>query len=173
MPILLIEKDLRSRMNNPIRKLLKPLTSQQINATADATAEPGSIIIGVKGQGIKSSNKSADWRFKIKNEDYTANYTEIWVSDKSQFGLKSAYLSVFDVNNKELFALHCDPREPKNSNLYKYKCGPHVHISHPIPKIKKAHISLYLSDFERIVNDISLLDSALALGIQMIADELL
>lgn len=171
MPILMIEKDIRSRMNNPIRKLLKPLTSQLVNATSDATAEPGSIVIGVKGQGIKSSNKSADWRFRIKNGIYSANYTEIWVSDNSFFGLKSAYLSIFDENDKELLALHCDPRESKSSSLYKYKCGPHVHISHSIPRIKKAHIALNLSDFDKIVSDITLLDTALARGIQMIADE--
>jgi len=171
MPILMVEKDIRSRMNNPIRKLLKPLTSQLVNATSDATAEPGSIVIGVKGQGIKSSNKSADWRFKIKNGIYSANYTEIWVADNTHFGLKSAYLSIFDENDKELIALHCDPREPKTSGFYKYKCGPHVHISHSTPKIKKAHIALNLSDFEKIIGDINLLDKALAKGIQMIADE--
>jgi hypothetical protein len=160
-------------MNNPIRKLLKPLTKQLINATADATAEPGSIVIGVKGPGIKSTNKAADWRFKTSNEIYSGNYTEIWVPDKGLFGLQSAYLSIFDENSREIIALHCDPRESKTSGLYKYKCGPHVHVSHTIPKVKKAHIALNLSDFEKVVDDIVLLDSALGKGVQMLADEIL
>jgi len=174
MSILVIEKDIKSRMNNPIRKLLKPITNHQINATADTTAALGAIIIGVKGQGIKASNKSADWRFKTSNNDYTANYTEIWVPDNNFYGLQSAYLSIFDMSGKELIALHCDPREPKTSTFYKYKCGPHLHVSHsPLPKIKKGHIALNLADYESVTSNLALLDLALSRGIQMIADELI
>jgi hypothetical protein len=109
----------------------------------------------------------------IKLVTFIPNYHyEIWVRVNNQtFTLKNAYLQIL-FGESEILSLHCDPLEPHISTVYKYKCGPHIHVKHPTNEsISNAHIALNLSNFDDVTKSLQSFEKAFKAAITMIKDE--
>ncbi|HWF67920.1 MAG TPA: hypothetical protein VN670_11470 [Acidobacteriaceae bacterium] len=70
----------------------------------------------------------------------------------------------------EIVALHCDPNEARAERHYRYKAGPHIHMSTAVDPLHHAHIGLNNDDLEDVLSSIDNLTNALRLAILMIDD---
>ena len=118
-------------------------------------------------------------RYRSRNQRVFLNYFEVWRPQErgASFALEKAYLHL-DVpfpsgtGDEEVLALHCEPILP-NQSAYKYKRGPHVHVSGNKRDISKSHIALCLIDLERTCADLQQFNTAFSVMIRMVGDELL
>jgi hypothetical protein len=92
--------------------------------------------------------------------------------------LERAYLHLYrrsDLNNAddEIFALHCDPNEPQSERHYRYKAGPHVHLSTARDPLHHSHIALNNSNLAEVLSSVPNLTVALGSAIAMVDDQVL
>jgi len=173
MPISLSERELKHRPLG-IREMLEPIGGSSIAAHRDILYVH-SVTFGVLN-GSRTTSAIRDWRFKTKDHNVKANYIERWAILKDKYSLSIAYLTIHDGRSndeKELFSLHCDPMEPKDSKYYLYKSGPHIHVKTGNDKVSQGHIALNLFNLGDVVSSYISLNNALKSAIKMIAHELI
>jgi hypothetical protein len=87
--------------------------------------------------GPEPTNPDPDeWRFPTKIPQIRACYYERWLatdSRRDKLYLERAYLHLFirqeQLLEKQVLALHCDPNEAESNKHFRYKAGPHIHMS--------------------------------------------
>ncbi len=180
MPKLRLERDEFASRLPIVRRVLACLSPDKRGPACEIVNMPDECIaIGVY-TGLRPSSVIREWRFPTKIKGVRANYYEIWrplmVRGQPSFFLHQAYLTLFQKespnNEKELLALHCDPDEP-DSRTALYKRGPHVHIKAAAQPIPKAHFALAKGQLDQVLSNVSSLTNFLAMGVQMIDDEVL
>lgn len=135
------------------------------------------VIFGLGAAPGQMNLRTARHRTRVKG--VFANYFEIWNSMEGgrKFCLDKAYFHLHfpqpDGSDDELLALHCDPKTHMSDPIYKYKCGPHLHVAFKKFDFHKSHIALCLQNFEKICSDFGLFSQALADFLKMIDDEYL
>ena len=120
------------------------------------------------------------WRFPTRVSHIRASYHELWVPTdfrQEKFFLDRAYLHLFirrdERTEDEIVALHCDPNESASSKHYRYKAGPHVHMSTAEDPLHHSHIALNAGNLEDVLRSVADLTSALAVAVTMIDDQVL
>lgn len=123
------------------------------------------------------------WRFRTYMEDLRASYYERWTptdATKRRYALERGYLHVFqrfgsgrDADERQIFALHCDPNETNGEVHARYKRGPHIHVSAAGWPLKDAHIALNFSHLEEILSSLEQLSVAWSNAITLVAEQVL
>ncbi len=120
------------------------------------------------------------WRFPTRVPHIRASYHERWVPTdfrQEKFFLERAYLHLFIRRDEriedEILALHCDPNEPASSRHYRYKAGPHVHMSTAEDPLHHTHIALNAGNLDDVLKSVTELTSALTIAVAMIDDQVL
>jgi hypothetical protein len=121
------------------------------------------------------------WRFTTRIPRIRASYHELWIptdSHQEAFYLERAYLHLYlrtDLNREEdeIFALHCDPNEKPSERHYRYKAGPHVHMTTARDPLHHSHIALNNSNLTEVLSSVPNLTVALRTAIAMVVDQVL
>jgi hypothetical protein len=162
-------------------KLLQPLIPLKQRLTCrPKTVARNNIILGVH-LGSEPSESDPDLiRFATRVPTIRAAYYERWLpmdSDLRMYYLERAYLHLYlrqgTDNEKEIIALHCDPNEPQTTPHYRYKAGPHLHMSTAPDPLPHCHIALNNADMQTVLGSLANLTDALQLAITMINDQVL
>jgi hypothetical protein len=136
-----------------ISQLLIPLIKKAHRLNCKKVPGGNQQIIGVYDGATPSDISYRDWRFKTKHDDLRGNYYEIWKPNdvkQDEWYLFRAYLTIYkierisitEIMERNIIALHCDPDEGEREPHAKYKQGPHLHILAADDPLPHAHISL-------------------------------
>jgi hypothetical protein len=127
-----------------------------------------------------SSPDPDQWRFSTRIAKIRASYYERWTSTDErqvQFFLYRAYLHLYlrkrEHEEDQIFALHCDPNESQSNKHFRYKAGPHVHLSATQYPIDRAHIALNNPNLATVLGSVGDLTYALEIAVKMIDDQIL
>ena len=185
------EGDLEERRKNLPRQLkrLAPDPSY-ILASYQTLGSHGRAIVLHQGQKMLPYNEC---RVSLLGADLSVAYFEIWQyvgAPKSQRGkkamslggsacyqLQKAYLHIFSPmpsgdEGKVLF-LHCDPQEPPSSEHHRYKVAPHLHFEVAGDPWRDAHVPLCDGWQEQVLQNLDVLDAAIARAVDFIADQVI
>lgn len=174
MAIYCNEQQLIERANK-ITILLSPLLpkGRRIAATRYPRGRQ-EFIIGAHQFKIEKSSSMPDfrlWYFNTTNDNFSGNYFEQWnLISSNNWIMKSAYLN-FLYKEENILSLHCDPDEEIASAHYKYKRGPHLHITDKHGVFSDAHIALNLSNIDQVVNSLEDLETAFGNAVLMIKEQ--
>ncbi|HYH01327.1 MAG TPA: hypothetical protein VD837_19530 [Terriglobales bacterium] len=120
------------------------------------------------------------WRFTTRVPHVRASYHERWIPTdfrQQSFFLDRAYLHLYlrhDKNEEdEILALHCDPNESQSERHFRYKAGPHIHMTTAADPLCHSHIALNNSDFTQVLSSVSTLTVALKTAITMVDHQVL
>lgn len=120
------------------------------------------------------------WRFTTRIPKIRASYYERWVPTdfrREAYFLERAYLHLYlrqsQLEEREILALHCDPNEARSERHYRYKAGPHVHVSTAEEPLPHAHFALNNHELENVLGSVSNLTDALKSAIVMVDDQVL
>ncbi len=182
--IVLSQKELRKR-GSKIRKLLRTISRNTDTgpSVTDIPRKKG-LFIAVFDGAKPIHLDFRDWRFKTAVRSVNGAYFEHWAPvnphKPTEWLLFKAYLNLYKMKGtsiangfEEFVCLHCDPNEPPDSDHFKYKCTPHLHISaseHPIPK---AHITHNLDFRNQTLESVDSLFKFFASALLMIKEEIL
>jgi hypothetical protein len=160
-----------------IRALLRPISRVSSGPATENIQSGGLWIIGTRDETTVASNYR-DWRFATSADKHHAMYFEAWrVVDKRRYKWQSAYLNIYrrtaGQGEEEVICLHCDPAEAIHAPHARYKRGPHLHFSSAGDPLKHAHIALHMGRVDDIVQRCESIHNHLALGVEMIRDEVL
>jgi hypothetical protein len=96
---------------------------------------------------------------------------------QESFFLERAYLHLFvrqnDLTEKEIVALHCDPNESASSKHYRYKAGPHIHMTTAESPLHHAHIALNSNELDAVLASVGGLTTALNVAVKMLDSQVL
>lgn len=132
--------------------------------------------------GLGTPNFGGELRYarhRTRRPDVFLNYFEVWIPTtvNLQFSLSKLYLHLDepdqDATDRELLAMHCDPAVDQADRQFRYKRGPHFHVSGHRPNFHKAHIAACLTNLDVVCRDLDSLTDAVAQMIEMIGDEML
>jgi hypothetical protein len=91
--------------------------------------------------------------------------------------MERAYLHLFirgdELSEKQIFALHCDPNEAESDRHFRYKAGPHVHMSTAQDPLHRAHIALNTDNLEEVLGSVATITSALSDALVMVDEQVL
>lgn len=171
--------NIRIHRSNQIIDNLKSIAKKTDKIiTNDVSVGARSFIIGVSD--VKEmGNNYHDWRFKTYLSDFRAMYYERWIPyDKNNYFLDRMYFHLYKMDrenliDEEYILLHCDAGEPQDSDHFKYKLSPHLHIKSSEYPIPKAHIALNNGNVNDIINSMGKLNMAMSQGISMIENQIL
>jgi hypothetical protein len=137
------------------------------------------VLIAYIGEQPTSPDPD-EWRFPTRISNIRATYYERWIpTDERQkaFYLERAYLHLYRRDDAgveaQIMALHCDPNEPESSKHFKYKAGPHIHVSMAEHPVRRAHLALNNANLATVLSSITELTSALRSAVTMVDDEVL
>lgn len=176
--IVISSRHLRSR-GGQIRRLLRPLVRDP-GGPAFKTVywRPGEVVVAAH-DGSAVGKQYREWSFATFVHDVRGTYFEKWnQDDNDSWGLHRAYLSLLRIDRmrqsqKELLALHCDPREPDEAPHSIYKRGPHLHVQDASDPIPHAHIALNIGHLEQVLSSVDSLSTAMNLAVRMLKEEIL
>lgn len=121
-----------------------------------------------------------EWRFTTRIPKVRACYYERWLPtdyrQKSLY-LERAYLHLFvrgtERTEKQILALHCDPNEAESEKHFRYKAGPHLHVSTAEAPLHRSHIALNVNNLEEILRSAATITTAFSHALQMIDEQVL
>jgi hypothetical protein len=172
-------EQLRARGQN-VTKLLKPLipTGQRL-ACRPRFLERQVVLSAYLGSEPPELDPDL-WRFTTRVPKVRASYYERWIPTdfrQQTFALDRAYLHLYlrrdQHDETEILALHCDPNESQSERHYRYKVGPHIHMSTAEDPFPHVHVALNNHDLEPILTSVAKLTGALKSAIEMVDDQVL
>ncbi len=158
-----------------VRTMLQPISKIEYGPAWERKSNPGGIIIAVH-DGANPTSDYRNFRFSTFVQDFQAMYFELWrrtEEDEQYWYLDRAYLSIYQLINrqeKEFLCLHCDPNI---SDEGKYKKGPHLHIKAADDPLPHAHFALNLGHLDAVLASVDSLSQAMRSGILMLKEEVL
>jgi hypothetical protein len=81
------------------------------------------------------------------------------------------YLALSPENEKEMIFLHCDPQEQQDTDHFRYKVAPHIHVEIAGSPWSGAHIPLCDGWQAEVLASLDSLDRAFTRGIEFIVNE--
>jgi hypothetical protein len=121
-----------------------------------------------------------EWRFPTRIANIRASYHERWIPTdyrRRNLFLERAYLHLFirgpERTEKQILALHCDPNEPESERHFRYKAGPHVHMSTAGDPLHRSHIALNVDNLEEVLRSVTTITTALSQALAMIDEQVL
>lgn len=121
-----------------------------------------------------------EWRFPTRIPEVRACYYERWLPTdfrRIKLYLDQAYLHLFvrgdHRSEKQILALHCDPNEAESSRHFRYKAGPHVHMSTAQDPLHRAHIALNIDNLDEILRSVPKVTTAFDAALTMVNDQVL
>jgi hypothetical protein len=174
--------ELRNKRKKVVQRLVAPLLPQPPNLQVEQVG-PGrdefTLATLPKGSRGTPFFNPEDAIVPTRVAGLFLNYFETWIQhpDSDEYYLHRAYMHmhihVSKGNSRQVLSLHCDPALDQSEGHFKYKRGPHFHVSGANPNIDRAHISLCLLDHELGGRDIKALTNSLDSVIRMMSKELL
>lgn len=175
---------------NDVCSMLDPLLERKGPRIACRYVGGGGDVTLIAFSGPEPVTDSSElWRFRTHVPALRGAYHERWrpVNEKrKRYYLDRAYLHLYtrtyvqgQITEKELLLLHCDPNEPgvtTDSNElshWKYKRGPHLHISVAEQPIPHSHFALNACHLNSILSSVASLSEALEVAIKMLEDQVL
>lgn len=163
-----------------IQRFLRPISKLAMGPSWSYKPHRTTLAVGAS-DGSPPSSDVREWRFSTSAVGVVAAYYERWVqADGAEdlWYLAQAYLSLYrrdalTEEETELLCLHCDPNDEEGNPHWKYKRGPHLHISAGPSPFPKAHIALHCGHVDQILESVDSLTYALGHAVQMIRDEVL
>lgn len=164
-----------------IGRLLRPLAPPKKSFFCRPRLLDRRLVLSASLTGTEPTDPDPDqWRFTTRIAGIRASYHEIWLPTdfrQKSFFLDRAYLHLFirrdERIEEEILALHCDPNEPASSKHYRYKAGPHIHMTTAEDPLPHTHIALNASDFDRVLRSVADLMASLEVAISMVNDQVL
>jgi hypothetical protein len=131
--------------------------------------------------GPEPTNPDPDeWRFPTKIPQIRACYYERWLatdSRRDKLYLERAYLHLFirreQFLEKQVLALHCDPNEAESNKHFRYKAGPHIHMSTAEHPLDRTHIALNAGNLSVVLRSVQDVTSALRAAVMMLDEQVL
>lgn len=136
-------------------------------------------VIGVN-QGHHRIGSYSNWRVSLVDHPVSIGYFEVWQYKQDQrrrgrYLLLKAYLHVYlafsPENEKQMIFLHCDPQEQQDSDHFRHKVAPHIHVQIAGSPWSDAHIPLCDGWQDEVLASLDSLDRAFTRGIEFIVNE--
>jgi hypothetical protein len=164
-----------------IGRLLSPLAAPKRRFLCPPHFMDRRVVISAALSATDSADPNPDqWRFATRIPGIRASYHEVWLPTdfrQGDFYLDRAYLSLYirrdERTEEEILALHCDPNEPASSKHYRYKVGPHIHMTTVEDPLPHTHLALNAANFDAILRSAEELTKSLSVAVAMVNDQVL
>jgi hypothetical protein len=172
------------RRGGDVCELLGPLTgSGASRAGFDYRSSYGQVSLAAFS-GPRPVSDSIDlWRFTTRVPTLRGSYFERWLpvnERRKRYFLDRGYLHLYvstrmgaEPTEKQILALHCDPNEPEASKHWRYKRGPHLHISVAESPIPHSHFALNAFHLDSVLRSTENLSEAFGAAVKMLEDQVL
>lgn len=163
-----------------ITKLLRPIVPKGRSLSCRPRLLNRQMVLSAY-LGSEPIDTSPDlWRFSTRISRIRASYYERWISvdyRQQAFFLDRAYLHLYlrsdAITEREIVALHCDPNEAQSGRHFRYKAGPHIHMSTAQDPLHHSHIALNNESFPKVLSSVANLTVAIEMAVALVDDQVL
>jgi hypothetical protein len=74
---------------------------------------------------------------------------------------------------EQVLALHCDPNEEESNKHFRYKAGPHIHMSTAEYPLDRTHIALNASNLSDVLRSVQEITVAFSAAVKLVDEQVL